>query len=250
MSKTASTLWQVMGEALALYYRDAPLYDVRLTPSAWLITTGEPEPVLNLGFVDSGPQAGAFLESFHHTLKAKGVPAYVMLTESAAEELAPAAAALGFRPAGTMPLMTYLHDGGAPSSGRYRVEAITTEVALADSHRLAAVGMTMSLEALSRAVGPRVLDAPGATLFMAYDGERPVSTVTTMRAGPLVGIFCMATTPEAQRQGAGRALLDRVLAHHRKQGAKLFYLLSTEAGEPLYRRAGFRTAAVATVFVA
>jgi GNAT superfamily N-acetyltransferase len=238
-----------MGEANALYYRDAPSLDARLTPSAWLVTTGEQVPELNLAFVGGGSDAGAALEEISRTIKAKGAPAFVMLGRGA-EDLAPAALAIGLTPAGSMPLMTYLEDGVDPSPSRYRVEPVTTEAGLADSHRLAAAGFGISLEALSRAVGPRVLDAPGATLFLAYDGHRPVSTLTTMRAGPFVGAFCMATTPEAQRQGAGKALMEHAIAHHRDRGARLFYLLATDAGVPLYTRVGFRTADTAAVFAA
>jgi GNAT superfamily N-acetyltransferase len=252
MSKTIATLWQVMGEANALYYRDAPSLDARLTPSAWLVTTGERVPELNLGFIGGGPGARDALDEIGRAVLAKsvnGVPAFVMLG-AGAEELAPAALALGLTPAGSMPLMTYLEDGVHPSPSRYRVEPVTTEAGLADSHRLAAAGLGMSLEALSRAVGPRVLDAPGATLFLAYDGHRPVSTLTTMRAGPLVGAFCMATAPEDQRRGAGKALMEHAIAHHRDRGARLFYLLATEAGVPLYTHVGFRAADTAAVFAA
>ena len=59
----------------------------------------------------------------------------------------------------------------------------------------------------------------------------------------------MGTTSEHQRQGAGRALLDYVIAYHYARGAKLFYILATEAGKPLYERIGFRTISEAAVWV-
>ena len=50
-----------------------------------------------------------------------------------------------------------------------------------------------------------------------------------------------AARPPAQR--GGPCLLDHVLAYHAQRGAKVFYLLPTAAGKPLYDRAGFRTVA-------
>jgi GNAT superfamily N-acetyltransferase len=93
------------------------------------------------------------------------------------------------------------------------------------------------------------LTTPGVEYFLAWAGDDPVSTVTTLADGPTVGIWTMATAPARQRQGAGRTLLSHALAHHRARGAELFYLLATEAGQPLYERVGFHTLAEPAVWV-
>ena len=51
----------------------------------------------------------------------------------------------------------------------------------------------------------------------------------------------MATLPEHQRKGMGRALLTRVIDDYRRRGVERFYLGATEAGRPLYASLGFET---------
>jgi GNAT superfamily N-acetyltransferase len=245
MHKMVATLWQVMGEAAALYFRDAPSYEAWLTPTAWLVMSGEPAAALNMGLVAGERDAAGedVLREMVRRIRAKNVPAVLFLAGPMAAALAGTAAELGLKAQTTLPLMTHLEDRGSPRPSVYKVEAISTEAALADSHRLASEAFGDPLEVVSRAVGPRVLDAPGTTIFLARDDHRPVSTVTTVRAGPLVGIFNIATSPEAQRRGAGAAVLEHAMAHHRERGARLFYLIANEASRPLYKRLGFEAAA-------
>jgi GNAT superfamily N-acetyltransferase len=250
MHNTVGTLWQAMGEATALYFRDAPSYEAWLTPSAWLAMSGEPLPGLNIGLVAGDASSADLLSEIVRRARAKKVPAMVFLAGTAATALSPFAVELGLAQVATLPLMTQLEDRGSPPPSAYTVEPITTEAGLADSHRLVAMAFDTSLEGMSRAVGPRVLDAPGTTLFLAHDDHRAVSTLTTVQAGPLVGIFSMATLPEAQRKGAGAAVLEHAMAHHRRRGARLFYLVASAAGRPLYARLGFETAAEVSVFIA
>ena len=65
-----------------------------------------------------------------------------------------------------------------------------------------------------------------------------------------MGIWNMATLPEEQRKGVGRAVIDQAVAYHQERGATMFYLMATEAGYPLYERAGFRTVTQPAVWVA
>ncbi|MBV9597111.1 MAG: GNAT family N-acetyltransferase [Chloroflexi bacterium] len=51
----------------------------------------------------------------------------------------------------------------------------------------------------------------------------------------------MATAPEHQRRGAGRAVLQAALDYHHAQGADAFYLVATPAGKSLYDAVGFET---------
>jgi GNAT superfamily N-acetyltransferase len=90
-------------------------------------------------------------------------------------------------------------------------------------------------------LGVAALDGPGLTMYLAYDGRQPVSTVATIKAGPIVGVWSMGTLPDQQRKGVGRALLGHVMELHRAQGARAFYLWSTPAGQRLYDQLGYRT---------
>jgi predicted N-acetyltransferase YhbS len=53
----------------------------------------------------------------------------------------------------------------------------------------------------------------------------------------------MATPPEHQGKGMGRALLTRIIERLRHEGVGRFYLFATDAGFPLYTSLGFVTLA-------
>ena len=95
-----------------------------------------------------------------------------------------------------------------------------------------------------------ILDGPGLDIFVTRQGGRAISSLQTTRLGAIVGIWAMTTAPEHQRQGAGRALLNYVIAYHWGRGANCFFLGATAAGQPLYERIGFRTMAKAAIWVA
>ena len=61
--------------------------------------------------------------------------------------------------------------------------------------------------------------------------------------GDTAAISLMATQPEHQRKGMGRALLAQVIADFRRRGVARFHLSATEAGGPLYASLGFETIA-------
>ena len=244
-------LWRTIGASLAAAFRDAPGFESQLTPTGWLLFTGEPIADFNWIMVDDGPDPEGQLRGFSEVLHARDLPALVILTEAVADRLERIAAALELQPAGRVPLMTYQPPADHPNpsaTGRYRVELVTDAAELRAAHRLAGDAFEIPAEAFERVIPPTILATPGVAFFLAWDEAEPVSTVTTIHHGPIVGIWTMATPPARQRQGAGQAILAHALAHHRARGADLFYLLATEAGLPLYQRVGFRTLTAPTIW--
>ena len=253
---SAAELWRTIGASLAFAFRQAPGFEARLTPTGWLLFTGEPVADFNWILVDDGPDPDGQFRGFGEALAARGLPALVLLTEPVADRLGPVAEELGLQPAGRVPLMVHrpspgdeAGDAPPPGADRYRVEAVADAAALGEANRLAAEAFGLPREAVDRVLPPSVLGTPGVTFFLAREGGDPASTVMTVRVGPTVGVWTMATPPARQRQGAGRAVLEHALAHRRAQGADQFYLLATEAGKPLYGRVGFRTLAEPAVWL-
>lgn len=69
----------------------------------------------------------------------------------------------------------------------------------------------------------------------------PVSIVAVAPAAGSLGIYSLATLPEARRQGYAEALLRAAVARESaRTGIQRLVLQSTEAGHSLYRRLGFR----------
>lgn len=246
----AAYLAKLAGEGLALCYRSAPGYEVRLRRRASLILSGEPFGDLNYAIVDAGPESENDLEEFLSVAGVRDLPLLVLFTARAQERLDPIARRRGLRMAGHFTLMTFTPESSLPVSTRYQVECVEEAEGLAACNDLLARSVGVPRRHLDRAFGPGMLEGPGIDVFLARHNEEPRSTLQTARAGKAVGIWAMATPPEHQRKGAGRCLLDHVINHHLSRGARLFFIGCTEAGKRLYSTFGFKTIELWTVWAA
>lgn len=79
---------------------------------------------------------------------------------------------------------------------------------------------------------------PDGWLLALMDGV-PVGTVGMIDYGSFAYIGLMAMHPDAQRQGIGRALMERVLTLLQERGCPVVLLDATDAGRPLYASLGF-----------
>jgi len=257
-SRTIDTanLGRFIGDSAAALVRAAPTCEVRQSPGATLALSGEPVADLNYITLDASHDPGARLREFAAIIHARQLPVLVLLSAAVADVVAPVAQDLGLTHAGGMPLMT--HDGhGVPDAlgtgtgtGTIAVTRVVSVADLVVALSIMAQANALPEDAVQRTMGPGFLDALGVDVFLARQGDRPLSAVITTRHGATVGIWCMATLPASQRAGAGRALLTQVMAQHRASGAHLFYLGATEAGYPLYERMGFRTVETLPIWVA
>ena len=77
--------------------------------------------------------------------------------------------------------------------------------------------------------------------FVAYEGDKPVSTATAIINEGRLFLFMVATMPEARRKGYGEAVVRHALqTAHEATGIRRTVLHATEAGYPLYLRLGYR----------
>ena len=77
--------------------------------------------------------------------------------------------------------------------------------------------------------------------YVAYDGERPVTTATGIVADDSIFLFLVATHPEQQRRGYADAVIRHALnAASAATGIKRTSLQATDAGRPVYARLGYR----------
>lgn len=132
-----------------------------------------------------------------------------------------------------------------------RLEASSTDFTIERVADLAGMAVVADLVAsafgMDRAwcvrtfASPSLLEAPAVEFFVARRGDQAMSAVTTSKTDTTVGIWSMATPPEKQRQGAGRAVLLAAMEFSWKRGAETFYLCATDAGKPLNDSLGFTT---------
>ncbi|MBN1188890.1 MAG: GNAT family N-acetyltransferase [Dehalococcoidales bacterium] len=249
MQPSNEYLWRISGEALSLCYRAAPGYEARLTPGASLVLSGEKVPDLNYAIVDAGPMAEEHLREYIQLAESRDVPLLVLLTHEASPRLSPVARELGLQFLEDFPLMVYRPVNPSAETGVFQVWRVEKEEDVRISNSLAATAFGMEEEALNRAFSPDYIQGPGVDLFMAAKDGEVISSVQTTRAGPITGIWAMATSPDQQRKGAGRALLNYAIYYHFSRGVEYFYLEATPAGKPLYSKIGFQTVSEAQVWL-
>lgn len=82
--------------------------------------------------------------------------------------------------------------------------------------------------------------APGFSVYVGrVDGTAAATSVAGL-VGDMVGIFAVATHPDHRRRGYGAAVTLRAVSDAMTQGAQLAWLQSSQMGEGVYRRMGFR----------
>ena len=249
MNLNLSDLYQTCGEALALYCRAAPQREIHLTAHGWLAASGEPYADFNQALVDANSDADGQLRAFHQTMQVRKLPALYFLTPAVADRLAPTASALGMTFAGKAPVMVCAAaDLSYTGSDRYVLKQVVTAADQALVCDILAHAFGLARAAFTPVLDITQLDAPGLTTYLVYQGDQPVSTVATIVAGPVVGVWSMGTLPDQQRKGVGRALLGQVMAQQRARGTQNFYLFSTDAGQRLYEQLGYRTVAELSVW--
>lgn len=233
-------LWRAMIDGCNLVCRLAPGYEAHLLPDSAQILSGEPHADMNFAFVGNARDAVQHLRIFHERAAVRELPLMLLSTEAAAPQIVEVAGSLGFVAAGGVPFMTCRDPHPSLSSHPYLVERIDKASLLSKAVPLIARTFGLPAPAVARIYHPETLALPGVDYFIACREGEIWSSVQTTRIGTQVGIWSMATPPEFQRQGAGRALLQAVLAHHRQRGADLFYLISSSAGHALYQGIGFQ----------
>lgn len=232
-------LWRGLVDGCHLMCRNAPGYGAHLACDSAQILTGEPHADMNLAFIGSPHEASDHLRIFHEQALTRGLPMILLSPPDTAEHLRTEAESLGYAPAGGVPLMVCLDPNPGLANHPYLIERIHDPFVLSEGTALAARTFGLPAADVARVSNPDSLAAFGVHYFIARRNGAVWSFVQTTRIGTQVGIWSMATAPEYQGQGAGRALLEAVLTHHLGHGAEVFYLMASSAGRRLYEQVGF-----------
>jgi GNAT superfamily N-acetyltransferase len=83
-------------------------------------------------------------------------------------------------------------------------------------------------------------DAWGVHAYLALHEGEPAACVVAADAGTDCGIFLVATLPEARGRGLCGELMRMALRDARDRGCETTSLEASAAGEPIYRRLGYR----------
>lgn len=85
-----------------------------------------------------------------------------------------------------------------------------------------------------------MLSLPESLHVVAWLGGAPVGIGSLVCAGGVAGVYNVATTPEARRQGVAVAVMNALHNHALTVGYPGTALASSEMGLPLYQRLGYR----------
>lgn len=202
----------------------------------WLLLTGVSVPDLNFGLL--AVDDPALLDETLAAIDSRKLAALVMLADRG-KGLAPRIPSQ-FAPAGEMPIMSKPLVG-APANRDPRVRRATaTDRSAVEAVLTAAYGMPPDAIAVTTEPLARGDEGPLSMWLLEEAGE-VVSTVTVTRIDDIAGLWSMATPPQHERKGYGRALLASVLAEAQRDGATLGLLGATPAGFPLYAATGWTT---------
>jgi GNAT superfamily N-acetyltransferase len=126
------------------------------------------------------------------------------------------------------------------SSG-LEIRRITDRAGLDDHIRVGAAGFGMPEALLRTLMGePLPVDHPVA-IYVGYADGRPVTSGLGARTGRTMGIYNIATIPDARQRGFGTAMTDRIALDGRALGSDVAVLQASEMGRPIYERLGYRT---------
>jgi GNAT superfamily N-acetyltransferase len=233
-------LIQLSVRALVAQMNAAPGIELHMTRDCVLGLTDEPLADFNRLILGSDVDAEGILIRSVARAKERGRPLTALMSPHAAQSLAPVATRLGLTAVGAAPLMVLRPDVSVqPSRPTKIVRALGPEL-VGIAGDLIAAAFDTPRDVIARCIDVCMTETAGVETYIAWGAEGPMCTVSVTPTGNTAGISLMATPPEHQRKGMGRALLSQVIDDYRRRGVERFHLGATEAGRPLYTSLGFQ----------
>jgi GNAT superfamily N-acetyltransferase len=130
-----------------------------------------------------------------------------------------------------------------PTPPDLRIEPVSSLEAALTWARVSTEGFGGALpgdDSAVRVFASAVLSSPSQHIYLGWQGGEAVATCAACYAAGVVGLYSIATLPQARRRGVGRAMTLAALREARAQGYRVGVLESSEIGEPVYTSVGFR----------
>lgn len=229
--------------ALAAQMIDAPGVELHQTRDAILGLTDVPLADFNRLILGAEPVAAGFLTRAVARARERGSPVAAVMTPAISGTTAPLAAKLGLVQAGAAPLMVLDLSTPVTAGARPRIVRALGDIPVVQSGDLIAAAFDTPRDLIARCIEVCMTPTSGVETWLSFDGDEPVCTVSVTLTGDVGAMSLMATHPDRQGRGHGRALLGHIIADYRARGVTRFHLGATAAGLPLYRALGFRPVA-------
>lgn len=245
MESRSSAMLSQTGADIVRHFEHGANSDCRKLSHGCIALSGEPAADLNMVFLTSG-STRADLDDALGTVKEKAVDA-LLIVEEGANDIRIWASEAGLTEVGQMPLMERRFAEVTPASNFEVRIAAPSEVDVCN--RLSAAAFSLDEVACNDSLPSDAFGVEGNDLWIAEDNGQAVGCGIFIRTDDHVGIYSMATPPEHQRRGVGRAILEAAMFHYQSKGVERFTLGATEKGYSLYERAGFEVVTRPHIFV-
>lgn len=242
-------LIQLCVRALVSQMIAAPGVELHLTRSCGLGLTDEPLADFNRLILGDDPDAEDFLVHAVGRATARGHPLSTVMSPRAAQRLGARAMDLGLTEVGAAPLMVLRPEVPVGSSRPMNVVRALGQERVSAAGDLIAAAFDTPRDVIARCIDVGMTATAGVDTYIAWSDEGPLSTVSITVSGDTAGVSLMATAPQRQRKGLGRALLGRIIDDYRRRGVSRFHLGATDAGLPLYAGLGFDLVARLPVWI-
>lgn len=230
---------------------NAPGALVRRDGGVVLALTGLPIRLFNQVVVESDEATEAAVETGVTAARDRGDRFAVNLRLGADDRLVPLMTRLGLVPLSDDPWMPgmALHpipgDRAEPrdraGEPEQEIRRIADAAGINDHVVTAAAGFEMPEALLSAIMGPALTAHPDVAVYVGYVDGRPVSTGLGFRTERTIGVYNIATVPDARRRGYGAAMTERIAADGVAAGCDVAILQASPMGLPIYERLGYRT---------
>ena len=248
---TESVLERLTVQGLTTFLGDGEKSECVVFPGASSVLCHEPVTDLNYVVAGHGANQGDRFRTLCRSALSHKLPFLAIVFPEAGERTGKIAEELGLVYAVDFPIMVR-EDSPIETAGSEEVEIRRSSgmAGAADCAHVLAVAFSMPEESVLRALPPSLTESPVIDVYLAYEGDRAVGSVTLTHHGDTTGVWAMGTDTSLQKRGIGRRLLSSVMAEAHAGGTRRFFLGATPAGYRLYESLGFQTRCVTKVYAA
>jgi ribosomal protein S18 acetylase RimI-like enzyme len=205
---------------------------------ARLLFPAVPYRIFNGVFVESSPTADV-ADSIAE-VEGRGLPSGVQVREGDNQDIEDDVARLGFTERVPMPGMTAAPDEFADvRMSELEIIHAQDEAGLAAAAQVAA-GHGGRIDITQELFAPGILRLPEMRVYVGFVQGEGVTVGIGYQTGRDLAIFNVVTPPSHRRRGYGAAITAHAVREGFANGADLTWLQTSELGEPVYRRLGFR----------
>jgi ribosomal protein S18 acetylase RimI-like enzyme len=215
---------------------------IRIEEGVGVFASGVPKPLFNQVVTNDGATDAA-VDRAVEEVRARGVPFCVVLRRGPDDHFAARVLELGLRyHPDVMPglALNPIPSDVEASDVRLDIRVVDDETGLRDHIATAARGFDIPVVMVGEFVGRELWLRPDCTVYVGTFDGKPVTSGMAVRTGGTIGLYMIATIPEARGRGFGDAITRRLLTDAAAAGCEVAALTASDMGRPIYERIGFR----------